>query len=129
MKITNRQIVNIFSGMPEIKSKRLPVKLGFAINKNMSAMKGTAESYDAERAKILYKYGEKDSVGKARVENGEYILKDKEGFREEMKELLGIENEIQIHMVSLDEIAKCDDERFDPLTLDELSLLEFMIEE
>ncbi len=129
MKITNRQIVNIFSGMPEIKSKRLPVKLGFAINKNMSTMKGTAESYDAERAKILDKYGEKDSAGKARVENGEYILKDKDGFREEMKELLGIENEIQIHMVSLDEIAKCDDERFDPLTLDELSLLEFMIEE
>ena len=46
-----------------------------------------------------------------------------------MNELLGIENEIQIHTVSLDEIEKCDSEKFDALTPDELSLMEFMIEE
>lgn len=129
MKITNRQIVSIFNGMPKIMSKRLPVKLGFAINKNMASMKGTAESYDAERAKILDKYGEKDDSGKIRIESGEYVLKDREGFGDEMRELLDIETEIQVHTVGLDEIEKCDSEKFDSLTPDELSLLEFMIEE
>lgn len=129
MKITNRQIVSIFNGMPKIMGKRLPVKLGFAINKNMASMKGTAESYDAERAKILDKYGEKDESGKIRIESGEYVLKDREGFGDEMKELLDIETEIPVHTVGLDEIEKCDSEKFDSLTPDELSLLEFMIEE
>lgn len=56
MKITNRQIVSIFNGMTKITGKCLPVKLGFTINKNMASMKSTAESYEAERAKILEKY-------------------------------------------------------------------------
>lgn len=129
MKITNGQIVSIFNGMPKIMSKRLPVKLGFAINKNMASMKGTAESYDAERAKILDKYGEKDDSGKIRIESGEYVLKDREGFGDEIKELLDIETEIPVHTVGLAEIEKCDSEKFDALTPDELSLLEFMISE
>lgn len=127
MKITNRQIVSIFNGMTKITGKRLPVKLGFSINKNMSAMKDTAESYETERAKILDKYGEKDKTGKIRIESGEYILKDRDGFREEMEELLDIETEIPIQTVELSEIEKCDSEKFDALSPEDLSLLEFMI--
>ena len=129
MKITNRQIVSIFNGMTKITGKCLPVKLGFTINKNMASMKSTAESYEAERAKILEKYGEKDETGKIRIESGEYALKDKAGFEEEMKELLDITTEIPVHTVGLDEIEKCDGEKFDALSPDDLHILEFMIVE
>ena len=46
-----------------------------------------------------------------------------------MNELLGIESELQVHTVTLDEIEKCDTEKFDALTPGELEILEFMIEE
>ena len=55
MKITNRQIVNIYNKIGAIRNKNLPIKLGFAINRNMKAMETIAESYSAEQKKILDK--------------------------------------------------------------------------
>lgn len=129
MKISNRQLIKIFNGIASVKRKQLPVKIGFAINKNISAMEGAAEAYTAEQRKILDKYCEKDEFGQFRTDGDEYVLTDRKTYGEEMNELLGIENEIQIHTVNLDEIEKCDSEKFDALTPDELSLMEFMIEE
>lgn len=129
MKIKNSQIVGILNGIGEVKKKRLPVKVGFAINKNLSAMQGSIESYEAERQKIMDKYCEKDDQGNLRVEGKEYVLADREAYAAEMRELLTIENEISIHTVSMNEIEKCDSEKFDAVSPDDLSLLEFMIEE
>ena len=129
MKITNRQIVSIFNGMPAVRKKQLPVKVGFAINKNMNRIDDAAEAYTAEQRKLLDKYCEKDEFGQFKIEGNEFVLLDKKAYGDEINELLGIENEIQIHTVSMDEIEKCDSEKFDALTPDELSLLEFMIEE
>lgn len=129
MKISNRQLINIFNGMPGIRKKQLPVKIGFAINKNISAMEDAAEAYTTEQRKILDKYCEKDEFGQFKTDGDEYVLTDRKAYSEEMNELLGIESDIQIHTVSLDEIEKCDSDKFDALTPDELSLMEFMIEE
>lgn len=129
MKISNRQLIKIFNGIPVVRKKQLPVKIGFAINKNIGAMEGAAEAYTAEQRKILDKYCEKDEFGQFKTDGDEYVLTDRKAYGEEMRELLGIENEIQIHTVSMDEIEKCDSEKFDALTPDELSLMEFMIEE
>lgn len=129
MKITNREIVKIFNGIRTIEEKKLPVKLGFAINKNVKAMRGIAEAYDAERTKILDKYGQKDEDGQLEISGDEYALTDKKAYAAEMNELLGIESELQVHTVTLDEIEKCDTEKFDALTPGELEILEFMIEE
>lgn len=129
MKITNREIVKIFNGIRTIEEKKLSVKLGFAINKNVKAMRGIAEAYDAERTKILNKYGQKDEDGQLEISGDEYVLTDKKAYAAEMNELLGIESELQVHTVTLDEIEKCDTEKFDALTPGELEILEFMIEE
>lgn len=129
MKISNRQLIKIFNGIPGVRKKQLPVKIGFAINRNISAMESAAEAYTAEQRKILDKYCEKDEFGQFKTDCDEYVLTDRKAYSEEMGELLGIENEIQIHTVSMDEIEKCDSEKFDALTPDELSLMEFMIEE
>lgn len=129
MKISNRQLIKIFNGIPAVRRKQLPVKIGFAINKNIGAMESAAEAYSTEQRKILDKYCEKDEFGQFKTDGDEYVLTDRKAYGEEMNELLGIENEIQIHTVSLDEIEKCDSEKFDALTPDELSLMEFMIEE
>lgn len=129
MKLKNSDIVRIFTEMPEIRKKQLPIKVSFAINKNMAALESTAKSYDAERTKIVNKYCEKDESGQLRTNGNEYVIADKEAYGEEIKELLGIENEIRVHTVTLDELEKCDSGKFDALTPAELSLLEFMISE
>ena len=129
MKITNRQIVNIYNNIGVIRNKNLPIKLGFAINRNMKAMETIAESYSAEQKKILDRYCEKDEFGQFRTEGDEFVLSDRKAYAKEIGELLAIESEVQVHTVSIEEIEKCDSGKYDALTPNELALLEFMIEE
>ena len=129
MKISNRQLVRIFNYIGKIREKNLPIKLGFAINKNMSAMETVAQAYDSERSKILAKYAEKDENGQYKTDGEEYVLTDKESYAKEITELLEIENEIQVHTVSVDDLERCDSDKFDSLSPNDLSVLEFMIEE
>lgn len=129
MKIKNRQMVAIFNGIPEIKKKQLPIKVGFAINKNLAMMETVAKAYEEERAKILEKYCEKDENGQPVKNEGEYMLADREGYAKGINELLDIETDFAVHTVTLEDIEKCDTGKFDALTPYELDLLEFMIEE
>lgn len=129
MKIKNSEIVRIFNQIGEVKKKKLPVRLGFAINRNVSSLESVAMDYDKARKEILLKYCVKDENGNPVIEGDEYVLSDRKSYGEEMTELLHIENEVQVHKVSFDEIEKCDMEKFDSLTPEELDLLIFMIEE
>ena len=45
-----------------------------------------------------------------------------------MEELLGIENEMQLHTVTIEEIEKCDMEQFDALSVQDITLLDMMME-
>lgn len=130
MKIKNRMMVAILNGIPEIKRKQLPIRIGFAINKNITTLDQIAKAYEEERVKIIDKYGKKDENGQIiKRDDGEYVLTDRKGYAEELNELLDIETDIQVHTVTLEEIEKCDTGKFDALTPYELDLLEFMIEE
>ena len=129
MKITNRQIVEIHNNIRPVRNKNLPIRIGFAINRNMKAMEPIAESYSAEQRKLLDKYCEKDEFGQFRTEGDEFVLSDRKAYAREIEELFAIESEVQVHTVSMEEIEKCDNEKYDALTPNELALLEFMIEE
>lgn len=129
MKIKNSEIVRIFNQIGEIKKKRLPVRLGFAINRNVSSLESVAMDYEKARREIFLKYCKKDENGNPVIEGDEYVLSDRKSYGEEMKELLRIEDEVQVHTVSFEEIEKCDLDKFDSLTPEELELLTFMIEE
>lgn len=129
MKLKNSEIVRIFNRIGEVKKKRLPVRLGFAINRNVSSLESVAMDYDKARKEILMKYCVKDENGNPVIEGDEYVLSDRKSYGEEMTELLHIENEVQVHKVPFEEIEKCDLEKFDSLTPEELDLLTFMIEE
>lgn len=129
MKISNSQLVKIFNGIGKVREKKLPIKVGFAINKNMDALESVARAYEVERSKILDKYCKKDESGQLKTDGSEYVITDKESYAEEINELLNIENDIQVHTVTIDEIEKCDSDRYDPLSPNELAVLEFMIGE
>ena len=91
-------------------------------------MKDAAAAYTAERKEILDRYAKKDKNGKNIVEDNCYVISDQEEYAKEIEELLEIETEAEIQKVSEEIIEKCDDPRYDPLTLEELAALEFMAE-
>ena len=62
MKLKNKDILNFVNGCASLREKRLPVKLGYAIKKNLAAVSDAANAYDAERQELLEKYAAKGEV-------------------------------------------------------------------
>ncbi|MFL0245533.1 hypothetical protein [Candidatus Clostridium stratigraminis] len=124
MKLSNEKIINSIQGLSEIAKKPLPVKVSYAIAKNISKIDAELKIYDKERAKLIEKYAEKDNKEKVKADkNGQIILKDFESWDKDIKELLAIENEVDIHKFKLSELEGHN------MTPAELMLIDYMIEE
>ena len=126
MKIKNSQVVAFLNGVADIQSKSLPTKVGYAIARNIALLESVAKAYEEERTKIIDKYAKKGEDGRYIVVGNTYDIQDMSGFGADMDELLGIENEVSIHTVTISELEKCDLEQFDALTIKDLKLLDFM---
>ena len=131
MKITNRQVIEFINSVSanKLASKRLPVKVAYAISRNLDKMNNIITSYETARKTLLDQYAEKDEEGKAKVKDGNYVIQEdqKQAFSDEMKELLEVENEIDLHTINMDEVKKCDTDKYDSLTTADLMTLDIMI--
>lgn len=127
MKLKNRDIVNFINGCAVLRAKKLPVKIGYAINRNIIILSEAAEAYNVAREKIIEEHTEKDSEGKPVVKDNSYVFKDTQRFNKDLEELLGIDTEVNLHTISEKDIEKCDDFRYDALTLADLDTLCVMI--
>ena len=67
MKLTlsNERIVNTINTLGELSNAKLPVKVAYAITKNINKINVELEAYNKEKAKLINKYGEKDEKGKS----------------------------------------------------------------
>lgn len=109
MKLTlsNERIVNTIDVLGELNNAKLPVKVAYAITKNINKINSELKAYNEEKAKLIDKYGEKDKEGKLKVDKkGNIPLKEEhiEEWNRDIAELLSIENEIDIHMINLDDL-------------------------
>lgn len=129
MIVKNRQIVGFLNGIQELKAKKLPVKLGYAMHKNERLLESCAVGYEEERRKILDKYAKKDENGKYTVKDNNYDISDPKGFSDELGNLLEIENDMNLHMVNYDCIELCGTGQYDALSINDLEVLEIMIQE
>lgn len=127
MKLKNRDIVNFINGCAVLRTKKLPIKIGYAINRNIIILSEAAEAYNVAREKIIEEHTEKDSEGKPIVKDNSYVFKDTQRFNKDLEELLGIDTEVNLHTISEKDIEKCDDSRYDALTLADLDTLCVMI--
>ena len=131
MKITNRQVIEFINNVSanKLASKRLPVKVAYAISRNLDKMNNIITSYETARKTLLDQYAEKDEEGKAKVKDGNYVIQEdqKQAFSDEIKELLEVENEIDLHTINMDEVEKCDTDKYDSLTTADLMTLDIMI--
>ena len=130
MKLTlsNERIVNTINTLGELSNAKLPVKVAYAITKNINKINTELKAYNEEKVKLIDKYAEKDEKGKLKTnEIGNVILKEEhiEDWNRDIAELLSIENEIDIHMINLDDLLNSNYN----ISPAELAAIEFMVEE
>ena len=128
LNLSNERIVNTINALSKLNNAQLPIKVAYAISKNVNKIESELKVYNTEKAKLVNKYGEKDKEGKLKVgENWNVPLKEEhiEDYNRDIKELLSIENEMDIHMIKLDDLLNSDYN----ISPAELSAIDFMIEE
>lgn len=127
MKLSNERIVNDAAVLGAISQKNLPIKVSYAIAKNIAKIEAEIKVYNKERQKLIDKYSIKDKEGKPLIEENSIKIADeyKESWNKDIRELLDMENEIDIHKFHISELenSNC------TMTPVELNAIDYMIEE
>lgn len=127
MKLSNERIVNDAKALGALTEKKLPIKVSYAIAKNITKIEAELKVYNQERQKLIEKYSSKDNGGDPLIKDNSIIIAEefKEEWNRDFKELLAIENEFEIHKFHINELlnSSCN---FTPA---ELMLIDYMIEE
>ena len=126
MKVKNIELFNFINS--ELGNKRLPAKLSLAISVNVEEAGKKIEIYEKERIKIAEAHAKKDENGEPVIENSKYVIEDPVAWRKEHQELVNAEVECAMTTVTIDDITKCDEPGFDSLTVNEMTVIRFMIE-
>lgn len=125
MKLTNKKIVTDSMILMDISRKELPIKVSYALAKNIAKIEKELEIYNSERQKLLDKYCVKAENGENKIDENnqlkiqEEYLKD---WNQDIKELQNIELEIDIHKFKLEELNGYN------MTPSELIAIDYMIE-
>ncbi|MDV3426669.1 MAG: hypothetical protein LIR50_05700 [Bacillota bacterium] len=126
MKTTNRELLNKVSVLNTITQKQLPVKVSYAIAKNINTINKELSILEDEKQKLIKEYALKDEHGNPQTEgvNFKFPNKEKENeCNEKYNELLDIEVEIELKSIQSEELFKSTID-FSPA---ELMQLDFMI--
>ncbi|KGJ48069.1 hypothetical protein KD33_16730 [Clostridium sp. NCR] len=125
MKLTNKQIVNDSMILMEISRKELPIKVSYALAKNIAKIEKELEIYNSERQKLLDKYCIKDENGRNKIDENNQLKIQEEHLKDweiDIKELQNIELEIDIHKFKIDELNGYN------MAPSELMAIDYMIE-
>lgn len=129
MKIKLAEVKTRHQSLCLLGNKKLPIKLSYAIGKNIMKLQSEMEDIEKARINLIQQYAEKEGDGTYKVVDGHYELGDNtEKFSDEYKEFLDSEEEIAICTVPEAVVEDMDDSRYDVLTVAELIALEFMLE-
>lgn len=118
MQLKNKQIVDAQPALGKMLNTALPAKQSYHIKKTLESVKKQAVFLEEQRSELVKKYGvEKD---------GNYSIPDdaltaRKKFFDEYKELLDLEEEIDVRQLTLDELDRVE------LTANELESVEFIL--
>jgi hypothetical protein len=105
MKLSNEKLVNSVGVLNKLTGMELPIKLSYAISKNITKINRELVVYNKERQKLIEKYGEKDKEGNLKAkEDGTINILDIDSFNKDLKEILEIETEVDIHLIDLEKV-------------------------
>lgn len=126
MKLSNEKIVNTINVLGNLNNAQLPIKVAYAVSKNINKIESELKAYNTEKAKLIDKYSEKDEEGKViSNEQGHVTIKNEhiEDWNRDINELLSIENEVDIHKIQLNDLLNANYN----ISPAELSMIDFMI--
>ena len=113
-----------------MKQKKLPVNVSFIIYRNVKKLIPIIQDIENNRKELLQKYMKKDDDGNPIIIDNKYDLTDLNAFNKQMNELLNTDISIDFDKISKFDIQRCDEDKFDSLTLEEIAVLQdFMIKE
>ena len=125
-----QEIQDMYIGLRNIVSKRVPIKMSFIINRNLKKMEEVVKDIDENRQKLLEKYGEKKKDGTLNIdENGNVAVEKSKtvNYLMELSEIMSAEIDITFDKVTLSDIEKCDTADYDKLSVAEVGALEKMM--
>lgn len=127
MKIKKAKETN--EKLSTITAKKLPIKMSFAIQKNAKRIKEIVDFANERQNDIIDRCAERDDKGEyVPSEDGQGIrIADAETFMKEMNELMETDMDIEFVKISMADVERCDEERFDSLTPNDLDAIEDMI--
>ena len=146
VKMKLGELQSVIVSLQAVKAKKLPVKVQYALAVNIKTLTEKYVAYNTQRTEILEKDCVKDAEGhpvlKDRVTKNaagevvdtqqEYTYgsdDDRERALKEVAELNTIEEELELHMITLEELERCDEEPYDGLTGTNVQDMLFMISE
>lgn len=129
MKIKLAEVKVRYKTLCSLANKKLPVKVSYAISKNIMKLQEETETLEKERVKLAEQYAVKGEDGEPKVIDNSYVMEEnQEAFAKEYQEFLDTETEVMIYTIPEDVMECMDDSRYDVLTPAELIALDFMIE-
>ena len=118
MRLKNKQIVDAQPALGKLLNTTLPVKQSYHIKKTLESIKKQSVFLEEQRTDLIKKYGvEKD--GNYAIPEDDLSARKK--YFDEYKELLELEEEIDVRRLTLDELDRVE------LTANELESIEFML--
>lgn len=132
MKIRLAELETRFYGLAGLKDKHLPAKVQYAITRNKKRLGEEIETMMIQRTDILEKRAlrGKDEKPIINDETKQYeygSAEDKEQTLRDCQELFDAQIDMDLMMVEMEQLERCDTEAFDTLTGNDMDALEFMI--
>lgn len=123
------EVMELWNALGKVKDKKMPVKISFAISRNISLLSPEVRDIQRHRTDIIQKYIERDPDGIPVVDaDGGAKITDPEALETELTTLLSEESDVKIRMIPEEAFLDCDNERYDAFTPGEISALSAMIE-
>lgn len=130
MEIRTSLAIALMERLNELKKKKLPARLSYAVNRNIHALTDICSSFDQERQKLILQYAKKDESGEVCADkNGKIEWEDADAFNRAIREILAEEETVSFRQVGPEILDMCDEGRYDPLTPEDMEALSYMIEE
>lgn len=113
-------------------ARKIPSEVYIVLLRNFKKLGPVAEDIDTAQRPIMEKYAKKDEDGNIIFRDGNLfdVEENVEEYGKEWSALLQTEIEVIFDKMPLEALKRCDEERFDPLTQEEIAMIaEYMLQE
>jgi len=102
MKLTNEELLTSMQSLRVLAQRDLPIKVSYAVAKNISKIEKELKTYEEERQRLIHKHAKKDKDGEIIADKtGQIEFKDKRKWDKDVRELLDIEVEVVFHKFNI----------------------------